>query len=154
MSKERFNVRVYGLIVNEQGEVLVSDEIIGGKAFTKFPGGGLEHGEGTISCLERECREEIDREVEVLDHFYTTDFYQASSYSKSDQLISIYYHARLQDGWVLDTTEKPFDFPKQEEGAQVFRWISLSRLTEDQFQFPVDKRVAEMLRLAAVGKRN
>ena len=50
----RFNIRVYGLLINEQKQVLVSDELIRGSYITKFPGGGLEFGEGTRNCLQRE----------------------------------------------------------------------------------------------------
>ena len=37
----RFNVRVYGLLINEHQQILVPDEVFknGGRA-TKFPGGG------------------------------------------------------------------------------------------------------------------
>ena len=41
------NIRVYGILINEQKQVLVSDELIRGGYYTKFPGGGLEYGEGT-----------------------------------------------------------------------------------------------------------
>ena len=70
----RFNIRVYGLLI-EDGKVLVSDELIKGKGITKFPGGGLEFGEGTIEALKREFREELDTEIHIRRHYYTTDFY-------------------------------------------------------------------------------
>ena len=35
----RFNIRVYGILVNENKEVLVADEFIRGSYYTKFPGG-------------------------------------------------------------------------------------------------------------------
>ena len=52
-----FNIRVYALLINEKNEVLITDEFRFGKEVTKFPGGGLHWGEGTIDCLQRECRE-------------------------------------------------------------------------------------------------
>ena len=39
----RFNVRVYGLLFNDEKEVLVTDENRFGIQFTKFPGGGLRN---------------------------------------------------------------------------------------------------------------
>nr|MCU0376467.1 NUDIX domain-containing protein [Chitinophagaceae bacterium] len=60
-----FNVRVYGILINEQGELLVADEKIRGGYYTKFPGGGLEFGEGTRDCLVREFQEELGLKVEV-----------------------------------------------------------------------------------------
>ena len=53
-----FNLRVYGILINEQNQLLVSDEYIRGMKITKFPGGGLEFGEGTRDCLKREFLEE------------------------------------------------------------------------------------------------
>jgi hypothetical protein len=51
-------IRVYGILINEQQQILVSDEFIRGMYVTKFCGGGLEEGEGTRDCLRREFMEE------------------------------------------------------------------------------------------------
>src|SRR5687767_15988105 len=88
---EQFNVRVYGILINEEKQVLVADEFIRDKYYTKFPGGGLEFGEGTRDCLKREFLEELNLKVEVTDHLYTTDFFQESAFRPGDQIISIYY---------------------------------------------------------------
>ena len=85
-----FNVRVYGILVNEHGEVLISDERTENVSFTKFPGGGLEYGEGLLDALKREYMEETGLEIEVVKHIYTTDFWEKSSFNDS-QIISIYY---------------------------------------------------------------
>ena len=61
----RFNVRVYGLLINDRSEVLISREIIQGMRVTKFPGGGLEFGEGIEDGLKREFIEELSLEVSV-----------------------------------------------------------------------------------------
>ena len=37
-----FNIRVYGILINPSNEVLISDELINCKHYTKFPGGGLK----------------------------------------------------------------------------------------------------------------
>lgn len=71
-----FNVRVYGILINEKKQVLVSDEYIRGQYYTKFCGGGLEFGEGTRDCLKREFLEEMNLNIEVTRHLYTTDFFQ------------------------------------------------------------------------------
>ena len=82
-----FNIRVYGILINDKKQVLLSDEYIQGKYYTKFPGGGLELGEGTRTCLEREFREELQLPVRVGDHIYTTDFYQQSAFNPAHQII-------------------------------------------------------------------
>jgi 8-oxo-dGTP diphosphatase len=71
-----FVIRVYGIIVNNNNEVLLFDEHQHGMQMTKFPGGGLEFGEGTIEGLMREFKEECNgQEIKNINHFYTTDFF-------------------------------------------------------------------------------
>lgn len=142
MSDFRFNVRVYGVLINNKQEVLVTDEHRTGLMFTKFPGGGLEFGEGTIDCLKREFREEMDREIEVVRHFYTTDYFQVSAFNPRHQLLSIYYLVNSPVIAETNYTSEKFNFLEKTEGAQIFRWIPVNQITEDEFMFPVDKIVA------------
>lgn len=113
---------------------------------TKFPGGGMEPGEGPIDCLRRECREELGMEITVLDHFYTTDFYQPTRLlPKPKQLISIYYRIDIQPPYKFSLTGKKFDFPPI-EGQQTFRWLSLDHLDPEEFTFSIDRVVGQMLK--------
>lgn len=138
-----FNVRVYGLLLNENKEVLLSDEFEVGRHFTKFPGGGLELGEGLIEALKREFIEECQTEIEVVAHFYTTDFYEKSSFNDS-QVISIYYLVKAVSTLNVTPKEKAFDF---ETGLfQSFRWKSLSSLQVEDVTFKTDKVVVELLK--------
>src|SRR5690606_27435669 len=90
---KRFNIRIYGLWINEQQAVLLSRELINGHTITKFPGGGLEWGEGTLDGLAREWKEELGIPISIVSHYYTTDFFQPSAYDNS-QVISIYYRVK------------------------------------------------------------
>ncbi len=143
-SKGCFNIRVYGLcIVNDH--LLLSDEYRLGMYMTKFPGGGLEYGEGPIECLQRECFEEMGLEIKVTGHFYTTDFFQETRFFDHTQLISIYYTFDLPQSPPLLTTQESFPFgPK--EGNQSFRWISLDMLSPEDLTFPIDRKVAQMIK--------
>ena len=58
----KMNIRVYSLIINNKHEVLLSDEFRLKQNMTKFPGGGLIPGEGTIDCIHREALEEFNQE--------------------------------------------------------------------------------------------
>ena len=143
----RFNVRVY-MILEHEGSILLSDEFILGKAYTKFPGGGLEYGEGLVDGLKREALEELGQEIEVLDHFYTTDFFQRSGFRKSDQLIAVYYSARLTALPQFKVSEKRFDFDPGKLDTEVFRWVALSELHPEMMSFPIDKHVVNKLKHA------
>ena len=139
-----FNVRVYGILINAAGQVLISDEQEYGMRFTKFPGGGLEPGEGLIDGLKREFVEECNLNVEVLSHFYTTDFYVKSAFNNS-QVISIYYLVKNIDPINLNIKTVVFDFDSEGDTLQAFRWVNLSDMHLEDFIFPTDKRVAELL---------
>ena len=141
-----FNIRVYGLIIHE-GSILITDEFRFGQYLTKFPGGGMHFGEGTIECLQRECMEEMGQEIMIKRHFYTTDFFQPTFFlPQTEQLLSIYYLARLKDPALLNVSTMPFDFDKVIVGAQRFRWIPLHKFSENELTLPVDKVVARLLK--------
>ncbi len=138
-----FNVRVYGLLINSANEVLLSDEYEYGQNFTKFPGGGLELGEGLIDALKREFIEECNAEVEVTGHFYTTDFYEKSAFNES-QVISIYYFVKAVHPLELSFKTKIFDFDT--DSIQSFRWVKISELNETDVTFKTDQAVVKLLR--------
>ena len=148
-----FNIRVYGILMNEQEQVLVSDEFIRGKYYTKFPGGGLEFGEGTRECLAREFMEEMNLKVEVGDHIYTTDFYQVSAFNPGHQIISIYYFVKALEPITAPLRSFPFDFDEQqlkvyaEAGeTETFRFINWDEFSEGSVSLPIDKIVAKILK--------
>ena len=147
MSIQKFNIRVYGILINENNQVLVTDELIKGQKITKFPGGGLEFGEGLIEALKREFIEETNNDMEVLEHFYTTDYFQVSAFDPSHQIISVYYLVAPAEKFQIDIKTKTYDFNKQDGTfEQVFRWIDLKEISENDFTLPIDKIVGRMLR--------
>jgi 8-oxo-dGTP diphosphatase len=139
-----FNVRVYGLLINDDNEILISDEQEDGMRFTKFPGGGLELGEGMIDGLKREFVEECNTEIEVISHFYTTDFFVQSAFNNS-QVISVYYMVKNTKPLNLTIKTIVFDFDGEGEILQAFRWVKLSDINAEDFLFPTDKHVAKLL---------
>ena len=146
-----FNVRVYGLLLDAQKRLLVSDEYIRGEFFTKLPGGGLEFGEGTRDGLAREFMEETGITVTVGAHLYTTDFFQISAFNKKDQIISIYYIVHSTNTAKIKTSEKNFDFsPEQiadKKGTfESFRWVNFEDLNEKTMSLPIDKVAIQILK--------
>jgi 8-oxo-dGTP diphosphatase len=146
-----FNIRVYGILKNSKGSVLVSDEFIRGSYYTKFPGGGLELGEGTRDCLKREFKEETNLDVTIGDHIYTTDFYQLSAFNNAHQIISIYYFVHTAEPIDLVTKTSLFDFAPHQVAdpageSEVFRWVEWHELTEESVSLPIDKVVVKLLK--------
>lgn len=144
---KRFNVRVYGIWINEQQEILLSDERIGDFCFTKFPGGGLEFGEGIKDCLIREWREELSVEIEVLEHIYTTDFFQPSAFDQNAQIISVYYKVQPISQQVIriEYANQLFDFTHEGPEEIRFRKVPLQRFTQNDVSLPIDKVVADFI---------
>ena len=148
-----FNVRVYGILLGENKQVLVSDEYIRGGYYTKFPGGGLEFGEGTRDCLKREFKEEMDLEVRIGDHIYTTDFFQMSSFTPDQQIIAIYYFAHALEPIKAPLRIKPFDFDEQQLDVyqrtgetETFRFIEWDKFSAEEITLPIDKIVANIIK--------
>ena len=149
----KLNLRVYGILINEKKQVLVADEFIRGNYYTKFPGGGLEFGEGTRDCLKREFREEMDLEVEIGNHIYTTDYFQMSAFRPDHQIISIYYFAKALEEIKCPLKSKSFDFDEQQlkiyeatGETETFRFVDWNDFTAESVTLPIDKIVAEIVK--------
>ncbi len=140
MPINRFNVRVYGLWV-ESGAVLVTEECIRSMQVVKFPGGGLEFGEGLKDGLIREWGEELGLHIRVLEHFYTTDFFQPSAFDEHSQVLSVYYRVAAPADSVIRNLVP---------GERSF-WMPLEEVEEEAFTLPIDKVVAGMLRSRPTG---
>jgi 8-oxo-dGTP diphosphatase len=147
------NVRVYGILMLENQQVLVSDEFIRGSYITKFPGGGLEFGEGTRDCLQREFMEEMGLKVEIGRHIYTTDFYQRSAFNPEHQILSIYYEAIALEAITAPIRIRPFDFDEQQMAiyhatgeTETFRLIDWAQFSSESVTLPIDKVVAGIVK--------
>ena len=147
------SVRVYGILINEHRQVLVSDEFIRGAYYTKFPGGGLEIGEGARDCLKREFKEEMDLDVAIGEHIYTTDFFQPSAFNSAHQILSIYYFARALEEIAVPLRNKEFDFDEQQlqlysetKQIETFRFIKWEEFDAEKLTLPIDKIVAAMVK--------
>lgn len=140
-----YTIRVYAIIAHAGGIVL-SDECVGDVYFTKFPGGGHEWGEGIADTLLRELKEEMNVEVESMQHFYTTDFFVTSKFDEQKQVVSVYYRVKLKNPELLPLSDEPFDFERDLHKAESFRLIPFEELKSHTVTFPIDKKVVEMLK--------
>lgn len=145
-------IRVYGILINEHQQILVSDEYIRGMYVTKFCGGGLEEGEGTRDCLRREFMEEMNLKIDVLEHLYTTDFFQPSAFRKGDQIMSIYYKVKALEPITAPLRNKPFEFDEREMAiyndtgeTETFRFVNRKDYNEECMTLPIDKLIAKVI---------
>ena len=148
-----FNIRVYGILITDENKVLVSDEFIRGNYYTKFPGGGLEFGEGTRDCLAREFMEEMSLKVSVEEHLYTTDFFQMSAFNPEHQIVSIYYRVKPLEEIKAPLRDTPFSFDENQMAVyhatgetETFRLIPMQEFDASCVHLPIDKVVAELVK--------
>lgn len=139
-----YNIRAYAIFI-QNNKVLLTDEYRVGMFMTKFPGGGLEAEEGLIECVLRECKEEMNIEVKVKQHFYTTDFFIKSAFGKKEQLLSVYFLMEHQNEFGISFVETKNQIPNV-DGAQSFRWVDLNDFSDDDVTFPIDKIVAKKIK--------
>lgn len=142
---DKFNVRVYGIYVQDQ-RLLVTDELRGGYPMTKLPGGGLEFGEGIEDCLIREWQEELEVDIEVKDLFFVNRFLLQSAFAANQQVIALYFTVKPLGPLIGHFTTTPMDFLPGEGDKQAFRWLNLVTMTSDDFTFPTDKSLLPELK--------
>lgn len=111
------------------------DEGYAGEKLVKFPGGGLEFGEGVIDCLHREFAEELNLKIKVIEHFYTQEDFLVSRFRENEQLLTIYY---IVDILNLD------ELKILDDSIEKIKWISLSE--EDPLPLPIDRIVFQILK--------
>jgi 8-oxo-dGTP diphosphatase len=130
-----FNIRIYGLLVVEN-QLMIIREPFAGTIIDKFPGGGLEFGEGTIECLKREFLEELNLEIEVLEHFYTQDFFLQSRFDENEQIFMVYYKVEAKEITQLKVIDPDI--------VDIL-WVDLNELTPENLTLETDQWVVKML---------
>ena len=140
-----FTIRVYGLLIH-RGKILLSRENIYGDIYTKFPGGGLEFGEGILDCLHREFMEEVEIKLSKTKHFYTTEDYIPSAFhSPPKQVICIYYLVETDDTSVIKTGNPNSTQTLNKDQDQILYWSAIEDLNRQGIELPADKSVIKML---------
>ena len=153
----RLNVRVYMMVTRQdpstgKPQVLVSYERLPMGGIMKFPGGGLEWGEGTTACLRREALEELGQPVEVERLVHVSQRAHISSFDPNQQVIAVHYAARLEgevgfedDGVLEDVFGKRVPMMHQRLG-----WRNVHSLETRDFQFASDREAWEAWRSQAL----
>ncbi|MEZ4687433.1 MAG: NUDIX domain-containing protein [Bacteroidia bacterium] len=142
---KRFNVRVYGLCI-QNGGLLVSEEKHHQTNMRKFPGGGLEFGEGLVECLKREWQEELEVEIAVDgDIFYANEFFVQSRFNPAEQVLALFYKVHLLHEPGIQLCPEGLDFDTCNDGDMAFRFLPLNQLSPDMFTFPADQAAVERI---------
>ncbi len=132
---DKLNIRVYATVVKDK-KVLTLFEEYAGDHLMKFPGGGLEFGEGILDCLHREFEEELNVKVKIVEHLYTQEDFLVSRFRENEQLVSIYYIVEIID---------ENDFLIMDPCIERTEWIPIDQ-PDNPFPLPIDKIVFEKLK--------
>ncbi|MAZ96347.1 MAG: hypothetical protein CMP53_02355 [Flavobacteriales bacterium] len=126
-----FNARCYAIIKSQNNRVLVMKERWHGVDLQKFPGGGLELGEGLLECISREIEEEFrySQTLEYVHCFTPTDCF-SSRFKPREQLLLNYFtntEAAQEDQWELIAND---------ENLLGIQWLELTK--ENAYWFTLD----------------
>ncbi len=133
-----FNIRIYGLLI-EQNRLLITKELFVDELIYKFPGGGLEFGEGLHDCLIREFKEELNLDIEVVQHIFTQENFIQSAVNPDDQVLMIYYQVKAKNFE---------DFKVKTSDIKELIWKDLDELKAEDLTMPTEqKAVQELLKI-------
>jgi 8-oxo-dGTP diphosphatase len=138
MDLKQMIVRVYGFLLNDNGEILISDEFHYGMRMRKLPGGGLQLGEGTAQTLKRELMEEMEVDLLPSKLVHTTASFIRSVFNPAHQVMGVYYHVPVQDGNLISRF-KLEQAAACKNGDVFFRWSRVGELNPLDFTFPMDQ---------------
>jgi ADP-ribose pyrophosphatase YjhB (NUDIX family) len=138
MSKR--TVRVYGFLEDAHGRVLVSAERFRGKPLVKYPGGGVEWGEGIREALVREFQEELKLDVTVGDLVYFNEFPVVSAFDPEVQVFSFFYRV-VAAGPMEFTTYPEVEVPLEDGERAV--WVPLAELATVAFTYMIEQEATK-----------
>ena len=97
--------------------------------------------------------EEMNLNVEIGEHIYTTDYFQMSAFNPAHQIISIYYFVKPMEEIKIPLRNKPFDFDDQQmkiyeatKETETFRFINRDEFSSESLTLPIDKIVAGLIK--------
>jgi len=136
----KFNIRVYGLWIKNQ-KVLISHENIDGFKMTKFPGGGLEFGEGVVDCIKREFREELGVELVKLSLLHVSNRFIKSSFKNNEQVVAVHYLVKSNQEISNYNIVHPTGVGKL--NSIQFVWSDINKELHDSLTFEMDKEALD-----------
>lgn len=140
-----FNLRSYGLLI-EKGKVLLSKEWYPHfpEGMIKFPGGGVQLGEGVADAVKREFMEELQMPITVKDIFHVPHGFLKSHFDNT-QVVSFYWNVTRLGGQVPLSSPREILTDRGTPGRQKFMWIDLKEFDALKMTFPFDQEVGHRL---------
>ncbi|MGQ2118251.1 NUDIX domain-containing protein [Ornithobacterium rhinotracheale] len=132
---DAFTIRVYGILIHNN-QLMRLKEPFWGEVLYKMPGGGLEFGEGTLQCLARELKEELNLTLDQAELFYVQEDFIRSKFKTNEQLFTVYYKISCKNISDLQIIDK---------NIEEVNWINLDQLSPEDMSLPVDKIVVGKL---------
>lgn len=118
-------------IIIKDGKVLVERCNTGHGDWLKLPGGGQEWGETVIEALKRECKEELNIEVEpirlVLIRDYIAKNHQFCNDYETFHQVELMFWCEVKDWNALQ------DIGEGENGYKGFEWLPLEGIENSEF---------------------
>lgn len=82
-------IKVVAAIIVDGNKIFATQRGYGElKGGWEFPGGKVEEGEEKEEALKREIKEELDTEIEILEHFHTVEYDYSNFHLSMDCFIS------------------------------------------------------------------
>ena len=142
---DSFNLRSYGILI-EGGRVLLSKEWYPHypDGMIKFPGGGVQLGEGPGQAVRREFMEELEMPISIEGVFHVPHGFLKSHFDNT-QVVAIYWKVKRLGSHI------PLESPREiltdtgTPGRQKFMWIPLDEFKPEKMSFPFDKQVGQLL---------
>ena len=130
----KFNARCYVLIRSKQNRILVMQERWQGVDLNKFPGGGLELGEGLLECIHREITEEFSSSEKLAySHFFTPTECFASRFKPQEQLLLNYFTNSTE------ADEQQWSLIPNDPNLLGMQWLELKAENAQWFTLQSDK---------------
>ncbi|MFN3952380.1 MAG: NUDIX hydrolase [Thermaurantimonas sp.] len=120
--RRQFSIRVYAIIDSEDSNHIVAcREQLSNIEMIKFPGGGLEWGEGVEDCLRRELKEELGLVFFEAHQLMVYEKAVISIFNPDVTVIPVYYKVNPLQSLEISNREiiQLLSIPKNENGASI-----------------------------------